>query len=63
MAMKRRTDNKGRILRVGESQRKDGRYQYQYTDSVGKRQCIYDLTLVGLREKEKMIISPPKGGF
>ena len=23
MAMKRRTDNKGRILRVGESQRKD----------------------------------------
>ncbi len=63
MAMKRRTDNKGRILRVGESQRKDGRYQYQYTDSVGKRQCIYDLTLAGLREKEKMIIRDLRDGI
>ena len=26
--MKRRKDNKGRVLKEGESQRKDGRYQY-----------------------------------
>ena len=42
MAEKRR-DNKGRILRTGESQRKDGRYAYKYTDSTGKppvRLCL-----------------------
>lgn len=55
MAMRKRTDNRGRILRVRESQRKDGRYQYQYTDIGGKRRCVYDLTLAGLREKEKRI--------
>lgn len=63
MAMKRRTDNKGRVLRVGESQRKDGRYQYQYTNSVGKRQCIYDLNLTGLREKEKIIARDLRDGI
>jgi len=35
MAEKRR-DSKGHILRTGESQRKDGRYAYKYTDSTGK---------------------------
>ena len=40
MAEKRR-DNKGRILRTGESQRKDGRYAYKYTDSTGKPQFVY----------------------
>ena len=55
MAMRKRTDNRGKILRVRESQRKDGRYQYQYTDIGGKRRCVYDLTLAGLREKEKRI--------
>ncbi|MFC2736952.1 MAG: autotransporter-associated N-terminal domain-containing protein [Leptotrichia wadei] len=33
MSEKRR-DNKGRILKTGESQRKDGRYLYKYTDSA-----------------------------
>lgn len=32
MSEKRR-DNKGRILKTGESQRKDGRYLYKYIDS------------------------------
>lgn len=40
MAEKRR-DSKGRILRTGESQRKDGRYAYKYTDSTGKPQFVY----------------------
>ena len=35
MSEKRR-DNKNRILRSGESQRKDGRYAYKYTDTFVK---------------------------
>lgn len=67
MAEKRR-DNKGRILRTGESQRKDGRYAYKYTDSTGKPQFVYAWKLVAtdktptgkrddisLREKEAEI--------
>ena len=47
----KRKDNKGRILQKGESQRKDGIYQYRYTDNKGKRQCIYAGSLKELREK------------
>ncbi len=67
MSEKRR-DNKGRILRTGESQRKDGRYAYKYTDACGKPQFVYSWKLVAtdrtpagkkddvsLREKEKII--------
>lgn len=67
MSTKRR-DNKGRILRTGESQRKDGRYAYKYTDAYGKPQFVYAWKLVStdktpagkrddisLREKEKEI--------
>ena len=65
MSEKRR-DNKNRILRSGESQRKDGRYAYKYTDTFGKVQFVYAWKLVptdktpagkrddiSLREKEK----------
>lgn len=45
MSEKRR-DNKNRILRTGESQRKDGRYAYKYTDTFGKPQFIYAWKLV-----------------
>ena len=51
----KRKDNKGRILKTGESQRKDLIYQYRYTDIHGKRQTIYSSDLKELREKEKMI--------
>ena len=67
MSEKRR-DNRNRILRSGESQRKDGRYAYKYTDTFGKVQFVYawklvptDKTPAGkrdgiyLREKEKEI--------
>ena len=50
----KRRDNKGRVLRTGESQRKDGTYQYRYTQS-GKRECVYAPTLKELREKEEDI--------
>ena len=33
----KRKDKKDRVLRTGESQRKDLTYQYRYTDSSGKR--------------------------
>ena len=51
----KRKDNKGRILRTGESQRKDLIYQYRYTDIRGKRQTVYSSDLKELREKEKEI--------
>ncbi len=51
----KRKDNKGRILRTGESQRKDLIYQYRYTDIHGKRQTVYSSDLKELREKEKEI--------
>ena len=53
---KTRKDNKGRVLRKGESQRKsDLRYIYQYTDPNGVRRVIYANELVELREKEKQL--------
>ena len=36
----RRKDSKNRVLRAGESQRKDGAYMYRYTDVTGKRVCV-----------------------
>ena len=42
----KRRDNKGRILKTGESQRKDGRYAYKYIDTFGKPQFIYAWKLV-----------------
>lgn len=64
----KRKDKKGRILRDGECQRKDGQYQYNYTDVDGKRKCVYSWKLEktdalpkgkrdcdSLREKEQEI--------
>ncbi len=51
-----RKDNRGRNLKVGESQRKDGLYMYRYTDEKsGKRLTIYNADLTNLRVKEKQI--------
>ena len=55
MSGKRRTDHKGRLLKDGESQRKDLRYQYRYTDIRGKRRTVYATDLHELREKESEI--------
>ena len=67
MSEKRR-DNRNRILRNGESQRKDGRYAFKYIDATGKPQFVYSWELektdklptgkrddLSLREKEKLI--------
>ena len=53
--MERRKDSKGRVLKKGESERKDGRYQYRYIDAWKKRQTIYASDLKELREKEAQI--------
>jgi len=41
-----RKDNKGRNLRSGESQRKDGRYSYKYLDPLGQPHCVYSWRLL-----------------
>ena len=51
----RRKDNKGRVLKEGESQRKNGMYDYRWRTSNGKRHSVYAKTLEELREKEKAI--------
>lgn len=49
---KRRKDNKGRVLKTGESQRKDGSYQFRYTDVYDNRKIVYAPDLKALRMKE-----------
>ena len=45
MSEKRR-DNKGRLLKTGESQRADGRYLYKYVDAQGQTRYVYSWKLV-----------------
>ena len=46
---KSRKDNKGRVLRKGETQRScDGKYVYTYTDPEGKRRSIYSKDIMEL---------------
>ena len=65
----KRRDSKNRILRNGESQRRDGRYAFKYIDTTGKTQFVYSWNLektdktpqgkrddLSLREKEKQIM-------
>lgn len=65
--MVKRRDTKNRILRQGEYQREDGRYEYRYTMN-GKRKVVYSWKLtatdscpdgkkkeLSLREKEELI--------
>ena len=67
MSEKRR-DSKNRILQNGESQRKDGKYEFKYVDVSGTRRSAYSWKLVAndkvpegnrwelrLREMEKQI--------
>lgn len=45
MSEKRR-DSKGRLLRQGELQRNDGKYEYRYIDVKGERRSVYSWKLV-----------------
>ena len=46
----KRKDKNGRVLKTGENQRKNGTYDYRYTDPHGKVRCVYAKTLESLRE-------------
>lgn len=72
----KRRDHKNRILRNGESQRKDGRYAFKYVDANGQVQFVYSWKLemtdktpagkrddISLREKEKMILRDINDGI
>ena len=56
--------DKDRIkLRTGESQRKNGTYDYRWTTPDGKRHTIYATTLDELREKEEAVICDKRDGI
>ena len=68
-------DKKGRILRQGERQREDGRYEYRYKDMQGNTRSIYSWKLVetdkapagkksetSLREMEKKVLRDLEDG-
>ena len=59
----KRKDSKGRILRTGESQRKDLTYQYRYIDVTGTRRAVYANDLQELRKKEKAIQKEVEDGI
>lgn len=59
----KRKDNKGRVLREGEGQRKNGSYQYRWRDKAGKRHITYAKTLEELREKQKRIFKNEVDGL
>ena len=54
--MERRKDSKGKVLKDGESQRKNGIYQYRWTDKTGKRHTIYAKDLKFFEKKKIMLI-------
>lgn len=43
--MSKRRDNRGRVLRSGEFQMKDGRYRFKYQDFNGKERAVYSTRL------------------
>ena len=55
MAKEKRLDKYRRVLKKGEGERADGKYDYRWTDRYGKRHSVYADTLEELREKEKLI--------
>lgn len=52
----KRKDKDRIVLRKGESQRKDGNYDYRWTTRDGKRHSVYAKTLEELRAKEEEIL-------
>ena len=53
--MEKRKDKKGIVLRAGEYQRPNGRYEYKYTDNDGHRRSVTADTLKQLRQLEDAI--------
>lgn len=63
MANVKRKDKTRVVLRTGELQRKDGRYQFSWMDGNHKRQFIYAKSLDDLREQEEQISKDKSDGI
>lgn len=66
MASKGQTKRKDKdriVLKTGESQRKNGSYQYRWTGRNGKRHYLYAKTLEELREKEAQVANDQFDGI
>lgn len=59
----RRLDKNRLTLRKGETQRKDGTYDFRWTSADGKRHSVYASTLKELREKEEAAIRDKQDGI
>ena len=59
----RRLDKNRLTLRKGETQRKDGTYDFRWTSADGKRHSVYASTLEELREKEEAAIRDKQDGI
>ena len=59
----KRKDKDRIVLRKGESQRKDGNYDYRWTTRDGKRHSVYAKTLEELRAKEEEILRDKCNGI
>ena len=63
MATQRRKDDKGRVLKEGEYQRKNGTYRYRWVDKSRKEHSIYAKTLDELRIEESKILKDTLDGI
>ena len=65
MTAKKKSSNKiaTPTLRRGESQRKNGSYDFRWTDADGRRHTIYASTLTELRLKELQVITDQEKGL
>ena len=58
-----RKDKRGRILKKGEGQDRNGRYYFNYTDAYGKRRRIYNNDLIELRQEEANLLKYIEDGI
>lgn len=61
--VKRRKDSKNHVLKTGETERKQGGYQFRWSTEDGKRHYLYAKNLRELRAKEKEIIRDMNDGI
>lgn len=61
--MAKRYDNRHRLLRTGERQRKSGTYEYRWTTRNGSSKSISAATLEELRKKEDQIFKDKADGI
>lgn len=60
---KRRKDSKNRVLKDGESERKNGGYQFRWSLPNGKRKYLYAQTLDELRAREEELTHSIQDGL